>query len=131
MKKLFSTWSLIIFLLMGLGLSSCSKDDDGDVDVGSLIGKWQLIENDNPAFDPCDFQGWIEFQSDGIFSSYDDCDNSTTIGTWTLDKKTITVVSAPPVIISINYQIISLTTTELVLTMNFMGITVEAHYHKI
>ncbi|MDR3327453.1 MAG: lipocalin family protein [Prevotellaceae bacterium] len=137
MKK-YLKFSWAILLALCIGISSCSKDDD-DSNSSDLAGKWQLTEvradgvlqNPNVSTDynePCDYEGWSQFKSDGTFIDYDGCDNSTSGGTWRLNGNTVTVV-ADVFSISLNFKIISLNQTTLVFETTAIGF--DDNYHVI
>lgn len=52
MKQLTSLTTLLLFLLVGIGFTSCSDDDDKDtndnISISSIIGTWELNEEDLP-----------------------------------------------------------------------------------
>jgi len=78
MKKIFNFLALTMLMVVCVGFSSCSKDDED----GDIVGKW-LIESANVNFSPCTYDGWIEFKNDGTFTDYDACSNRNASGTWT------------------------------------------------
>lgn len=98
----------VLFVLL-LTLTSCPKDDDGDVLNGNtLIGTWKPIkdvdvcsENDMDVFNfsPCMQEGRFIFQEDGSFSSTEyeevfDCQIvNTTSGTWELNSDSLTLIT--------------------------------------
>ncbi len=50
MKKVFSIWSWTMLLVLCVGVSSCSRDEEGGSSGGSsnpLIGKWSFPESDH------------------------------------------------------------------------------------
>ena len=115
MKKL--TW-VIIFALC-IGLSSCSKDDNGTTE-GNIIGKWQMYERTPiTTLEPCIYEGWLEIKSNGEYIEYEACEDYTSNGTWERDGNTITIISDSfPV--PLEYDIVSVSDNELVLKYSFI-----------
>jgi hypothetical protein len=136
MKKVLSVWSLVMLMTMYVGFSSCSKDDEesgNGGDIGKMIvGKWQLVESSDTDNEPCDFQGWDEFKSDGKMSSYDACTSETTTGRWTADSGKNTITTTYDVLpISITFDVVSLTDKELILEGNVFGQKIKYKFKKI
>ena len=75
MKKVLSIWSLTMLLVMCVGFTSCSKDDDdggkgGDTKKFSelLLGKWKYYAYYDGDWCKVDNEYYIQFNSDGSFS---------------------------------------------------------------
>lgn len=95
MKKTFL--GLWMMLFASLVIVSCS-DDDVSSDAMSIIGKWQLVSV-SPAsmaddYEECDYEGYIEFASDGKYYDHRPCGVSEIGGgKWKLSGKTLTIIS--------------------------------------
>ena len=95
MKKTFL--GLWMMLFASLVIVSCS-DDDVSSDAMSIIGKWQLVSV-SPAsmaddYEECDYEGYIEFASDGKYYDHRPCGVSEIgVGKWKLSGKTLTIIS--------------------------------------
>lgn len=113
MQKIFNVWYLTILMVVCVGFSSCSKEDYGDI-----VGRWQL-EAVTPVseLEPCEFDGWIEFNNDGTWSEFNACDDEIVHGTWQRDGKELTITSSPPVSISMVFTIVSVSDDKLVLSI--------------
>ena len=85
-KKIFSLLAILFVAFMGVSLVSCGDDDDektGGSNESALIGTWYYDEDD-----------WgieVIFYSDHKFewTEYDDEDEDTESGTWSLDGTTV------------------------------------------
>lgn len=94
MKKL-NLFALLAMLFSISLFCACSSDDDETNDDGNdknyaemIVGKWQFTEgNHSEEFEPCDYQGWMEFLSDGSYKEYDKCQNRTVTGTWKINEE--------------------------------------------
>lgn len=84
-------------LFASLVIVSCS-DDDASSDDMSIVGKWQLVSV-SPAsmaddYEECDYEGYIEFASDGKYYDHRPCGVSEIGGgKWKLSGKTLTIIS--------------------------------------
>jgi hypothetical protein len=107
MKRIFA-----VLALFSVVLFSCSKDDKKEA---SLIGKWQL-QSATPDDDyaQCDFEGFIQINSDKSVLAYDKCDDETYNGTWQREGNTVTIINEE-MPFPVPVKIISLTETQLVL----------------
>ena len=106
-----------LLLALCVGFPACG-DDDGDNDnikSSGIVGKWQMIESSFTDFEPCNFEGWDEFKSDGTFVSFGGCGGETWTGTWKLEGNNITAVhdDFPGNIV---FTIVSVSANELVLS---------------
>ena len=123
MKKTISTWSWALLLALCVGFSSCSKDDKKIEE--EVFGKWQLIESSDANLTDCDFQGWLEINSNGTFSEYNACIDFTYSSTWSTDPDGIVLDiqlypdTMPDVIVSRSISIVSVSATELVIKYSF------------
>ncbi|CCX62319.1 unknown [Bacteroides sp. CAG:598] len=94
MKKFFLEFWMLMFA--SLVIVSCSDDDASD-DM-SIVGKWQLVSV-SPAsmaddYDECEFEGYIEFASDGRYYDHRPCGVSEIGGgKWKLSNSTLTIIS--------------------------------------
>lgn len=99
MKKYFSICLLFSLIIVSLSLTGCGDDDNNqDVIESSIIGKWQLVSV-SPLemaveYDECEYQGYIEFESDGTYSDHRPCDvNEIGGGKWELDGNNVEIIS--------------------------------------
>lgn len=86
--KIFIVAAIIILIT----LASCSKDSPEDL----IVGKWRLSEVSGVGqdeYEDCDFTGYIEFKSDGKFTSIDDCTDEIETGLYSVDDNRLTVIS--------------------------------------
>ncbi len=89
---------IFLFLSLFIGLTSCSKDE-GDAGLDdSIIGKWQLLSvspNEMAVdYDECEFQGYVEFESDGTYSDHRPCGVSDIGGgKWKLSGNNLEITS--------------------------------------
>ena len=115
MKRVINKWSWALLLALCVGFASCNKDGDGGGSSGNIVGKWQMYEvTPSSYYDACDFEGWIEFKSNGTYTDFDKCDNSTVNGTWKKEGNQLTVV-AGNFPIPVAFTIISISSNEMVL----------------
>lgn len=114
MKKLLLSIFIITMML------SCSNGDTKTTTPTLIIGKWKVEKSTDPTYQTCDFSGWDEFKEGGAYSNYDDCNKSTTSGSWTLSGDNLTMImkSFP---IPFTGKIISLTQTSMVLSFVPLG----------
>ena len=69
MKKVFA---MMLALTLGLGMVSCSSDDDGNQPQFSIIGTWKVTEkyvdgNIQDISDDCIYNGTIKFINGGTY----------------------------------------------------------------
>ncbi|MDL2299643.1 lipocalin family protein [Bacteroides sp. OttesenSCG-928-E20] len=124
--------SLLLFtaILSVCLFTSCSGDDDSENNSTDIVGIWQMYEaTPSSYYDSCDFRGWIEFEADGSYSEFDQCEGVITNGTWTISKKTITIID-DDFSIPMDFKIISISGDEMVLEIIFLG-THTAKYKRL
>ncbi|MDH6343433.1 hypothetical protein M2480_002979 [Parabacteroides sp. PFB2-12] len=115
-----------ICLALTLSFSSCDDDKDNDVATSNIVGKWKLVEVkingkvNNPAsadayYEPCDYNGWVRYNSDGTADEYDACTKKTYInaGVWSINKGILTL-SSREFGIPITVNIIELSSTTFI-----------------
>lgn len=99
MKKYFNIYLFFAFIIVSLSLSGCGDDESNqDVIESSIIGKWRLISVSPYEmaidYDECEFQGYIEFESDGTYSDHRPCEvNDIGGGKWELDGNNVEIIS--------------------------------------
>jgi len=89
MKKIFL---LVLILTSPILFNSCSDDDD---DKDPIVGQWEIYKMTGngiplPIEDDCDFEGVLDFNSDGTFTVEDYEENNsgqcvldeTNVGSW-------------------------------------------------
>ena len=128
MKKIIYLFISVLLIT----IASCSKDDENESTLtASVIGKWQVEKYSNSEdYDQCDYKGWVDLKDGGIYSEYDECDKSTTNGTWVKNGDNLTVISSE-LQIPFTFKIKSLTQTSMVLTLDIFGQVEEVTYKKI
>ena len=108
---------------------SCSKSDKLGNISELIIGRWQLYES-NATDDPCDFEGWIEFKTDGTCTVFDACDDTTETEQYTVNGKKITItidfISLPVI-----FTVVSITDSKLVWRIDILGNQITEKYKKI
>jgi len=128
MKKIYT----ILFCTAALAWGGCS-DDDNDIDLSQLVGKWELVKIHDGEYDEWDEEygeayGYIstnEFHADGTgkrkyLETYEgQTDVSEHNFTYTVQGKTITIVDDDDE--SYSYCIEKLTGNELILTVDYEG----------
>jgi len=125
--------SLLMIVLIGLNLSSCSDDDNDEqgTKTSNIIGKWQLIEvTHSEYYESCDFEGWMNIKSDSTIEEYDACDGETTKSKWKLEGNELTVISDVlpiPFII----EIVSVDEKKMVVKFGVWGTTERATYKRL
>jgi hypothetical protein len=136
MNKLYLL-GITVFLLGLTVFISCSKDDDSD---SKIVGKWQLIEvkvdgeienpnSENGYFIPCDYEGWMKFNTNGTYDEYDACEEKTIPGTWKLKNNILTVISEE-FSFPVSVNVIENSDNRLVLESNSFGNEITT-YKKI
>ena len=121
-----------LLLVLCVGFSACGDDDgvNDNIKSSDIVGKWQLIESSDE-LEPCDFEGWIEFKSDGTFEDFDLCEYDEedrplidvgSKGIWSLEGNKLTIVfdDFP---LSFVLTIVSISANELVTSVTFFGET--------
>lgn len=99
MKKYISICFLFALLISSLTLSGCGDDDSNQEAIeSSIIGKWQLVSVSPHELaeecDECEFQGYIEFESNGTYSDHRPCGvNDIGGGRWELDGNKVQIIS--------------------------------------
>lgn len=99
MKKYFSICLFFSLIFASLSLTGCGDDDNNqDVIESSIIGKWQLVsvmpQEMAVDYDECQFQGYIEFESDGTYSDHQTCGvNDIGGGKWSLNGNNLEITS--------------------------------------
>ena len=72
---------------------SCSEDEPTFSEL--IIGRWQLEDvSVSSGLEPCDYEGWVEFNSDRSYLDYDACTIGTTDGGWKIEGTRITIISS-------------------------------------
>ncbi|SCH14947.1 lipocalin family protein [uncultured Bacteroides sp.] len=128
MKKL-NLFALLAMLFSISLFCACSSDDDETNDDGNdknyaemIVGKWQFTEGNHPEeFEPCDYQGWMEFLSDGSYKEYDKCQNRTVTGTWKINEEGKFVLKTNELPIALTITIKELTKDKLVFEQELFG----------
>lgn len=66
MKKVFA---VLLILTVGLGITSCSSDDDSDGPNYSVVGKWNITSYtiDGQEREDCAMNGVRQFKTDGSY----------------------------------------------------------------
>lgn len=132
MKKLFTLFACTLILVAFTGCSD--KDDDNDVSIEKLIGKWMFVgeyDGDIGEWD-WDWNGYtktLEFRADGTGTYYSKSKNdngSSREYTWSLDGRilTMTAYSGEPSIIE------KLDDEELILAWEYTLKTGEQYIDK-
>ena len=133
-RRIFLGTLCCLLLALCIGFSACGDDGDGDGDddikSSDIVGRWQLIESSFTDFEPCDFERWDEYKSDGTFVSLDGCGGETWTGTWKLEGNKIIAMEDgfPDPIVS---TIVSVSANELVLSGIRDGKTSIDKYKRI
>lgn len=125
MKKLtYFILSILFFVL-----AACSNDDSNN--TPSVVGKWKFTSTTIPDnHEPCDYLGWTEYKSNGTIEDYDACDNVTSGGTWNQSGNNLTFISSTfPIPITV--QVLSVTSTTMVLKTDISGETENITFTKI
>lgn len=78
-------------------LGACGNDDEVSTD-SSIVGKWQLVSVSPQSmledYDECEFEGYVEFASNGKYSDHRPCGVSDIGGgKWKLSGNTLTIIS--------------------------------------
>lgn len=79
---------IILFLVIGICISSCSKDDDPIKDMDKIIGIWgnykdiDLDDGYTWEYDPYDIENQIQFLANGTLKIIFESENSYIEGTW-------------------------------------------------
>ena len=132
MKKFTFAFTMILFMALLLGSCSSDSNDAATPNSSLLIGKWKLVEVSTPdEYEPCDFEGWSNFKTDGKFADYDACDGTTSNGSYTVNGNSLTFT---PDIFPIPVTLIIKTLTNSVLVVDapdFEGGTMELKFIKI
>ena len=107
------------------------NNDNGN--SGDIVGKWQIIEttfsNSNHGFDVCELDGsWFEIKNNGTFEDFNFCENLTTLGTWNLEDKSLTLVLNGS---SSVYTVVSVSENELILSIVIGGVTVTVKSERL
>ena len=97
MKKHFSI-NLFLTILITSFITGCSNDENNKDLNSSIIGKWQLVSVSPKEiagdYDECEFEGYIEFDSNGTYSDHRPCDvNEIGGGKWELDGNNVEIIS--------------------------------------
>ena len=134
--------AIVLTMALGVGLASCSKDDEDDKDAGiivdvtvdNLVGTWQFLseedydedghlEGNNPPFSPT----YIHFDADGTATEYERDEDEWWISSsaFTLDGNKLSFAKG-------HYDVALLTTTRLVLKFTYPsgGWSIE-RYRKV
>ncbi|MEI8074502.1 MAG: lipocalin family protein [Bacteroidota bacterium] len=123
-----STINVLRYIIIIL-IFSCSKTNANN--DSQIVGKWMEFSA-TPAsnYSACDFQGsYIDLKSDNSYSEYSKCSNKITGGTYSKVGNTIVVTSSAfPIPVTLN--IITLTSTDLILEDTFMGSTDRVTYKR-
>ena len=126
MNKLARHFLFCLVLILDF---SCSKTSNNN--TTNVAGKWfEISAIPSSNYSSCDFQGsYINFNSNNTYTEFSSCTNNTSIGTY----KTVgnTIIVTPNVFpIPVTFNIISLTTTQLILEDTFMGSTDRVTYKR-
>ncbi len=97
MKKHFSI-NLFLTILITSFITGCSNDENNKDLNSSIIGKWQLVSVSPKEiagdYDECEFEGYIEFESNGTYSDHRPCDvNEIGGGKWELEGNNVEIIS--------------------------------------
>ena len=97
MKEHFSI-NLFLTILITSFITGCSNDENNKDLNSSIIGKWQLVSVSPKEiagdYDECEFEGYIEFESNGTYSDHRPCDvNEIGGGKWELDGNNVEIIS--------------------------------------
>jgi len=113
----------LLFSIAITSIVGCSKNSSTAISSNSeIVGKWQQTSFIplNHLFQPC-YSGYIQFNSDNSLVDYTTC-NTTSVGykkgSYTLVNGVLTVIG-DVVPLPLNYNVITLNSTTMVLTQNF------------
>ena len=131
MKKYF-LFSVMVFMALSVGFSSCSDDDDDGGTNGDVVGKWSLVSRTlNGSSESVNSSDFLEIKSDGNFLEYDGGDYA--VGTWRQtngkleinydNEKTFELYPKQGwvIFIPVSYNISKLTDKDMVLKATVLG----------
>ena len=78
----------VILFLSIVSLSSCKEEDETDAVVSSLVGTWQLaqVRIDGSSADISDYPGYIRLQTNQIYLSYNESNQTLVRGGWSYEN---------------------------------------------
>jgi hypothetical protein len=112
MKKLYSTIMLLAMMVAALGFTACGGDDDDDNGGGSgsksIVGVWELVSVDSK-YEMEGLGGQMELNADGTLKT------PSGTGKWKLEEDRLSLIFHDG---TQTFTVISLTSTQLVLSLN-------------
>lgn len=109
---------VVFYFLLGLICFSCEKDSESKYSE-NIVGNWKLTSGEPASnFEPCDFDGFLTFNSGNTLAVIDACDNTTSNGLWRISENILTV-SNDEFPMPVDMLIVSLSDTKM--TLKFMG----------
>ena len=116
---------LFLFVISSL-LNSCKKDSVSTYSE-MIVGKWQLKSaTPEGQYNPCDFEGFNNFNPDNTYNVFDACSNASSQGKWIIKDHVLTIID-DIIPIPSDLTIISLTKSNM--KLEFMGSV--AYYIKL
>lgn len=96
MKKSLSYLFIVVF--SAICAISCSDSENDNEIKSSIVGKWQLISVSPKEmaedYDKCEYEGYVEFESNGTYSDHRKCGVSDIGGgQWKLSGTSLTITS--------------------------------------
>ena len=99
MKKYLNLYFILACFISSFSLLSCGDDDEGNnTGDSSIVGKWQLTSVSPTEmaedYEKCEFEGYVEFESNGTYSDHRPCGVSDIGGgKWKLSGIALTITS--------------------------------------
>lgn len=95
--KNFLSYLLIVVFSAICTISCSDSDNDGEIN-SSIVGKWQLTSVSPKEmaedYDKCEYEGYVEFESNGTYSDHRKCGVSDIGGgKWKLSGSALTITS--------------------------------------
>lgn len=89
---------LLIAIFSVICIASCSENEKDDEINSSIVGKWQLTSVSPKEmaedYDKCEYEGYVEFESNGTYSDHRKCGVSDIGGgKWKLSGSALTITS--------------------------------------
>lgn len=126
----FRKITLLVFTVLTLTVLSCSKQDDIGSNTSPIFGKWKFVFRSTSYNQPCELEGYLQFNSGGTMIDYDACNNKTSMGTYVYkDNQLTTYLDVFP--FTLTWTITKLTATELEMKNIFLGSTTINRFKKV